>query len=110
MAKRSGRGRAAVLAAAAITAACSFVSDAHGQTVQRLLGIDVSDWQDQNSQGPINWNLVRNPVGTNNNVPRHFAFIRSSRGGTVGFYDEHDAGNQNGLNTGAQRYDDFAFE
>src|SRR5688500_6151109 len=109
MAERTRRGQQAIRAAA-VAAALSFTSAAYAQTVQRLLGIDVSDWQDQNSQGAINWNLVRNPTGTNNVVPRQFAFIRSSRGGTVGFYDEHDADNSNGLNTGAQRYDDYAFQ
>src|SRR5947207_2799625 len=68
---------------------------------QRALGIDVSDWQ-----GTItlsNWQYIHNNSG------KSFAFIRSSRGGTTGFYDEHDSANANGLNTLSQRYDDLQF-
>lgn len=66
---------------------------------QRALGIDVSAWQGN----LLNWNTLRN---TNN---RQFAFIRSSRGGTTGFYNQSDPNNTSGLNTYSQRYDDPYF-
>jgi autotransporter-associated beta strand protein len=83
---------------------------------QRLLGIDISAWQDgidQNPSGPNNsdWQTLYN---TNN---RKFAFIRSSRGGTTGF--DHDNDNIlssnadcNGVSTRSclsNRYDDPYF-
>lgn len=72
---------------------------ARGQsTGNRLPGLDVSDWQ-----GNIDWAQVAGAGG------KKFAFIRSSRGGTTGFYDETDAGNNHGLNTLSQRYDDTKF-
>jgi autotransporter-associated beta strand protein len=40
---------------------------------------------------------------------REFVFIRSSRGGTTGFYNQNDASNANGQNTLSQRYDDPYF-
>lgn len=66
---------------------------------QRALGVDVSAWQGN----LLNWNTLRN---ANN---RQFAFIRSSRGGTTGFYNQSDPNNTNGLNTYSQRYDDPYF-
>lgn len=68
---------------------------------QRSLGIDVSAWQENIT--PANWNTLRN---TNN---REFVFIRSSRGGTTGFYNQNDAANNHGNNTLSQRYDDPYF-
>ncbi|WP_231931089.1 GH25 family lysozyme [Botrimarina hoheduenensis] len=68
---------------------------------QRSLGIDVSAWQGNISQSE--WNQLRN----NNN--REFVFIRSSRGGTTGFYNQNDANNNQGNNTLSQRYDDPYF-
>jgi GH25 family lysozyme M1 (1,4-beta-N-acetylmuramidase) len=67
----------------------------------RALGIDVSAWQG----GLLNWDMLE---GANN---RDFAFIRSSRGGTTGFYNQSNAGNDNppGQNTLSQRYDDPYF-
>ncbi|HTL28197.1 MAG TPA: GH25 family lysozyme [Tepidisphaeraceae bacterium] len=64
----------------------------------RALGLDVSDWQDQNAQGPINWPLVKA-------AGKDFVFIRATRGGTTGTYNE-----QTGAGTGSYRYDDYAFE
>src|SRR5829696_3566257 len=90
------------LAAAAALSGFGLNAPAQGQ-IQRLLGVDVSDWQEQNAQGPINWTQLKNGG-------RDFAFIRSSRGGTTGFYDEHDSDNSNGLNTLSQRYDDYEFQ
>ncbi len=66
--------------------------------VQRLLGIDVSAWQGSLSQ--TTWNNLR----TVDN--RQFAIIRSSRGGTSGYYNQNDSSNANGKNTLSQRYDD----
>ncbi|HEX8522311.1 MAG TPA: GH25 family lysozyme [Tepidisphaeraceae bacterium] len=103
---RSSRSHALSLAAIPIAVALSHASTAQAQ---RLLGLDVADWQDQNNQGPIDWTTVHKPTSQGGGG-KDFAFIRSSRGGTVGFYDEHDSANKNGLNTGAQRYDDYAFK
>jgi GH25 family lysozyme M1 (1,4-beta-N-acetylmuramidase) len=71
---------------------------------QRAVGIDVSDWQDQNSQGSINWTTVHKPVNQGGGG-KDFVFIRATRGGTTGTYDEHAK-----TGTGSQRYDDYAFE
>jgi autotransporter-associated beta strand protein len=74
----------------------------------RVLGIDVSAWQVNISTG--NWATLKRP--TNEQVGgifgdgRDFAFIRSSRGGTTGYYNQNDADNSEGLNTLSQRYDD----
>jgi len=68
---------------------------------QRALGIDVSAWQGNLSTS--NWNTLHN---TND---RDFVFIRSSRGGTTGYYNQSDPHNNNGLNTLSQRYDDPYF-
>jgi autotransporter-associated beta strand protein len=65
---------------------------------QRALGLDISAWQGNISQ--TNWNNIR----TNEN--RQFVILRSSRGGTTGFYNQNDAANVQGLNTNSQRYDD----
>jgi autotransporter-associated beta strand protein len=68
---------------------------------QRLLGLDISAWQGNISQ--TTWNNLRNVEN------RQFVFIRSSRGGTTGVYDQNDASNANGQNTLSQRYDDPYF-
>src|SRR5437763_497987 len=71
----------------------------------RVVGVDVSDWQNQNPENqPINWSLVHTPTAQGGGG-KDFAFIRSSRGGTSGTYNE-----QTRAGTLAQRYDDFAFE
>src|SRR5689334_23252620 len=59
---------------------------------QRLLGLDVSYYQGDISQGT--WNNIRN---TDN---RQFVIIRSSRGGTTGNFSTSTTG------TLSQRYDD----
>ena len=70
----------------------------------RALGIDVSDWQNQTATGqPIDWARVARPVAQGGGG-KQFAFIRSSRGGTTGTYDEHTT-----QGTLSHRYDDFAF-
>ena len=68
---------------------------------QRVLGIDVSAWQGNLSQ--TTWNNLRNIND------RDFVFIRSSRGGTTGFYNQSDPSNNNNQNTLSQRYDDPYF-
>ena len=68
---------------------------------QRVLGLDVSAWQQSISQ--TNWNNIRNVED------RRFVFIRSSRGGTTGYYNQNNPGNTNGQNTLSQRYDDPYF-
>jgi hypothetical protein len=67
----------------------------------RLLGLDISAWQGNISQ--TTWNNIR----TNEN--RHFIILRSSRGGTTGYYNQNDSDNSDGLNTLSQRYDDPYF-
>lgn len=84
-------------------AAClSGVSRSSAQT--RAIGIDVSDWQNQTSTGlPIDWARVHQPVAQGGGG-KDFAFIRSTRGGTTGTYNEHTR-----EGTLSHRYDDFAF-
>lgn len=67
----------------------------------RVLGLDVSAWQANISQ--TTWNNIKNIEN------RDFVFIRSSRGGSTGFYNQSDPNNNNGLNTLSQRYDDHYF-
>lgn len=67
----------------------------------RLLGLDISAWQGNITQ--TTWNNIR----TNEN--RHFIILRSSRGGTTGYYNQNDSDNSEGLNTLSQRYDDPYF-
>jgi autotransporter-associated beta strand protein len=86
--------------------ACAIPAEA-----QRSLGIDVSAWQGNIST--TNWATLKRP--TDQQVSgvfgdgRDFVFIRSSRGGTTGYYDQTDSDNSNGLNTLSQRYDDPYF-
>ena len=68
---------------------------------ERVLGLDISAWQGNISQ--TTWNNFRNVED------RDFVFIRSSRGGTTGYYNQSDPNNNNGLNTLSQRYDDPYF-
>ncbi len=78
---------------------------------QRVLGIDVSAWQSNISAS--SWATLKRP--TDQQVlgvfgdGRDFAFIRSSRGGTTGFYNQSDPNNNNGQNALSQRYDDPYF-
>ena len=80
-------------------------------SAQRVLGIDVSAWQGNISTA--NWATLKR--ATNEQVSgifgdgRDFVFIRSSRGGTTGFYNQSDPDNSDGLNTLSQRYDDPYF-
>lgn len=75
-------------------------SPATAQTT-RLLGLDISAWQGNIAQ--TTWNNLC----TNEN--RNFIILRSSRGGTTGYYNQNDSANANGLNTLSQRYDDPYF-
>jgi autotransporter-associated beta strand protein len=70
---------------------------AHAQ-IQRVLGLDISAWQGNISQ--TTWNNIHNVEN------RQFVILRSSRGGTTGYYNQNDPNNNNGLNTLSQRYDD----
>lgn len=70
---------------------------------QRAVGIDVSAWQ-----GTINWQTVARPVAQGGGG-KQFAFIRATRGGTTGFYNQSDPNNTLGQNTLSQRYDDPFF-
>jgi autotransporter-associated beta strand protein len=69
----------------------------------RALGLDISAWQGSISQAT--WNNIYNVEN------REFVFIRSSRGGTTGFYNQSNPNNDNppGQNTLSQRYDDPYF-
>ena len=68
---------------------------------QRSLGLDVSAWQGTISQST--WNNLHNVND------RDFVFIRSSRGGTTGYYNQSNPANNGGENTLSQRYDDPYF-
>ncbi len=87
----------AVVLALVGTAACG----ARWGHAQRALGLDVSAWQGNISSRT--WGLFRS------RGDRDFVFIRSSRGGTTGFYNQSDPDNSNGQNTLSQRYDDPYF-
>lgn len=71
----------------------------HAQT--RSLGIDISAWQGNLSQST--WNSF---AGAGN---RDFVFLRSSRGGTTGYYNQSNSDNDPPTNTLSQRYDDPYF-
>ncbi|HEY6563594.1 MAG TPA: glycoside hydrolase family 25 protein, partial [Pirellulaceae bacterium] len=70
---------------------------------QRVLGLDISAWQGNISQ--TTWNNIRNLEN------RQFVFLRSSRGGTTGHYNQSNPDNDDplGENTLSQRYDDPYF-
>ena len=51
----------------------------------RSLGLDISAWQGNMSQ--TTWNNIHNVEG------RDFAFIRSSRGGSTGYYNQSNSDN-----------------
>jgi autotransporter-associated beta strand protein len=84
---------------AALVLVSAFLADLNALAQnERLLGLDISAWQGDMSQ--TTWNDIRNVEN------RQFAVIRSSRGGSTGYYDQSDAPNNNSLNTLSQRYDD----
>src|SRR5215212_5905842 len=85
-----------------IVAALALLSLSGGAArAQRVLGLDISAWQGSISQ--TKWNNIKNVEN------RQFVIVRSSRGGTTGYYDQNDKDNVNGLNTFSQRYDDPYF-
>lgn len=94
-----GRHLASWLAAAVVLCGAS---DVQAQQT-RSLGLDISAWQGNMSQ--TTWDNILNVEN------REFVFIRSSRGGTTGYYNQSNAGNNNppGQNTLSQRYDDPYF-
>jgi len=64
--------------------------------------------------GPRCLRLARQPLAIqlehiHNTDGRAFAYIRSSRGGTTGYYNQSDPNNNNGLNDASMRYDDPYF-
>ncbi|MEX2308804.1 MAG: GH25 family lysozyme [Pirellulales bacterium] len=89
-----------VLAAAAFAVVSFAVVPA---IAQRSLGLDISAWQGNISQAT--WNDIHSDEF------RDFVFIRSSRGGTTGYYNQSNPNNNNppGGNTLSQRYDDPYF-
>jgi len=91
-----------VIVGAAVRGACVLlVVSLPANAQHRSLGLDVSAWQGNISQST--WNNIRNVDD------RDFVFIRSSRGGTTGFYNQSDPNNNNNQNTLSQRYDDPYF-
>ncbi|MEA2708392.1 MAG: hypothetical protein QOF78_993, partial [Phycisphaerales bacterium] len=94
------RAKTAVALAASSAAALLFAAPNHA-LAQRVTGIDVSEWQGDLQQ--TTWNNVKAEG-------RSFAFIRSSRGGSTGYYNQSDAWNELRRNTLSQRFDDRYFE
>lgn len=85
-----------------IVAALASLSLSGGDAMaQRVLGLDISAWQGSISQ--TTWNNIKSVEN------RQFVILRSSRGGTTGYYDQNDSANNNSLNTFSQRYDDPYF-
>jgi autotransporter-associated beta strand protein len=78
---------------------CATAAEVLAQT--RALGLDISAWQGNISQ--TTWNNFRNVEN------RQFVFLRSSRGGTTGYYNQNNSDNDPPTNTLSQRYDDPYF-
>lgn len=98
----AGRSRKAARIAVFLVGVALFVIPGRA-AAQRVLGLDISAWQGNISQ--TTWNNIRTVEN------RQFVFLRSSRGGTTGYYNQNNAGNDNppGQNTLSQRYDDPYF-
>ncbi|BBO31618.1 hypothetical protein PLANPX_1230 [Lacipirellula parvula] len=77
------------------------LSQASAFAQTRALGVDISAWQGNISQAT--WDTFYSTAN------RKFAFLRASRGGTTGYYNQNDSDNSDGLNTLSQRYDDPYF-
>ena len=88
---------ALALAIAGVTVTLTAAPAAAQSSGNRLLGADVSDWQGSLSQ--TNWNTIHNTGG------KSFVFLRATRGGTTGTYNENTR-----TGTLSQRYDDLYFE
>src|SRR5687767_5974718 len=67
----------------------------------RVLGIDVSAWQTEltTAEWATFKRATNQQVGGVFGDGRDFVFIRSSRGGTTGYYNQSDPDNSDGLNT-----------
>jgi autotransporter-associated beta strand protein len=85
----------------AITAAAAWSSTCATAEAQCALGLDISAWQGNISQST--WNNIHNVEN------REFVFLRSSRGGTTGYYNQNNSDNNPPTNTLSQRYDDPYF-
>ena len=70
---------------------------------QRCLGLDISAWQGNLSTTV--WATFKRATSAGGDG-RDFVLLRSSRGGTTGYYDQNDSANANGKNDYSQRYDD----
>ncbi|RIK80917.1 MAG: hypothetical protein DCC67_08740 [Planctomycetota bacterium] len=98
----------AARAALAVLVGAVVLTSGSTATAQRVLGLDVSAWQGEITT--TEWATLKRP--TNQQVGgvfgdgRDFVFIRSSRGGTTGYYDQTNADNDPPTNTLSQRYDD----
>jgi len=77
------------------------IAAAPAPAVNRVTGIDVSYWQGDLDQDA--WDTIFDVDG------KSFAFIRSSRGGTTGYYDQSNSDNVPPTNTLSMRYDDPFF-
>src|SRR6476469_10626766 len=77
------------------------IAAAPARAVNRVTGIDVSYWQGDLDQDA--WDTIFDVDG------KSFAFIRSSRGGTTGYYDQSNSDNNPPTNTLSMRYDDPFF-
>src|SRR5687767_15692920 len=91
-----GRARLALAVGGALAASLGGAPLLHAQvTGPRALGIDVSAWQTDITT--TEWaTFKRSPNQTVNGIPgdgRDFVFIRASRGGTTGYYDQNNADN-----------------
>src|SRR3954451_5318971 len=87
--------------AIAVTTAAGALGIAPHAHAQRALGIDVSDWQGSLSRA--NWQTIHKSTARGGGG-KDFTFIRSSRGGTTGTYDEVAS-----TGTLSQQYDDLYF-
>jgi len=116
---RSARLSVVAVSTAAAAAATLLTSPALAQVYQapssgdRVLGLDVSAWQTEITT--TEWATLKRPTNQQVNGVfgdgRDFVFIRSSRGGTTGYYNQNNADNDDppGQNTLSQRYDDPYF-
>ena len=93
--------RISFLSLAVLAASLTLAPRAHAQQPTRALGLDISAWQGNIAQST--WDTFFSAAN------RKFVFLRSSRGGTTGYYNQSDSDNSDGLNTLSQRYDDPYF-
>jgi GH25 family lysozyme M1 (1,4-beta-N-acetylmuramidase) len=92
-------------AATALAIAPLFGVASNTAAQNRAIGVDVSDWQNENAgKLPIDWSLAQKRK-TAGGGGIDFAFIRATRGGTSGTFNKFTR-----TGTLSQRYDDFAFD